>query len=371
MISNPFKDKKNPGELHSSPIIRRYEHNPLLTADDMPYPATLVFNAGVTLYRGLYYIAPRVDLYDEKRSTPALNVFTGFGHSRDGIHFTIEKEPVRVHYRGKILPWVCDARLTVLEDELYLSFCFENQHSERPGIARWRGNGTDFDAVCIGVPQQRNMILFPEKVNGLYMRLERPSNQWHDPFHIWYSLSPDLRYWGDSELLLGCEDVPFATVKIGGGAPPVKTDRGWLLIFHSVDDDPIHQVTFPGGRKWQKRYTAGAALFSLEDPTKLIAITKEPLLVAEAPYETGDLEKLWVEFTVFPCGAVPVNNGRDLRIYYGAGDYCTCLATVSFEDLWKVMTPCSRLAERATIPFRIENWKKAGGKVTSRKKPKK
>ena len=357
-MKNPFKDKANPGELHTSPIVRRYENNPLLTAADVPYPATLVFNAGVAFYKGLYYIAPRVDLFDEKRSTPALNICTGFGASKDGIRFDMFPEPIRVHYKGEILPWVCDARLTVLEDELYLSFCFENQHSERPGIARWRGKGTDFDAVCIGVPQQRNMILFPEKVNGLYMRLERPSNQWHDPFHIWYSLSPDLRYWGDSELLLGCEDVPFATVKIGAGAPPVKTDRGWLLIFHSVDDDPIHQVTFPSGRKWQKRYTAGAALFSLEDPTKLIAITKEPLLVAEAPYETGDLEKLWVEFTVFPCGAVPVNGGKDLRIYYGAGDYCTCLATVALEDLWKVMTPCSRLAERATVPFRIEDWKK-------------
>ncbi|MBP5640100.1 MAG: hypothetical protein J6X55_11515 [Victivallales bacterium] len=304
-MHNPFKElPKHVGELHTSPIIRRYEGNPILTAEDMPYKASLVFNAGVAKYRGKYYIAPRVDTYAEDMSSvkkTMASIATGFGVSDDGIHFDMFPDTIRVHYNGVILPWVCDARLTVMEDELYLSFCFENQHSERPGIARWRGNGTDFDAVCIGIPQQRNMILWPEKVNGMYMRLERPSNQWGDPFHIWYGLSPDLRYWGDQELLIGCEDVPLANRKIGGGAPPIKTSRGWLLIFHAVDDDPDRAVEVVAGRKWSKRYTAGAALFSLDDPTKLIAITKQPLIVAEAPYETGDA-RLWTEFTIFPVG---------------------------------------------------------------------
>ena len=357
-MRNPFKDlPKHVGELHSSPIMRRYEHNPLLTAKDVPYPATYVFNAGVARFRDRYVIAPRIDKYDDARHTPAEWIGTGLGWSDDGIHFAIEPELVRVHYKGEVLPWVCDARLTVLEDELYLSFCFENQHSERPGIARWRGTGVDFDAVTVGVPQQRNMILWPEKVNGLYMRMERPSNQWGDPFHIWYSFSPDLRYWGDWELLLGCEDVPFANAKIGAGAPPLKTDRGWLLVFHAVDVDSDRVVTVTGNRKWSKRYTAGAALFDLDDPTKLIAITKQPLLVAEAPYETGTPD-LWTEFTIFPCGAVLEDDRKTLRIYYGAGDTSTNLATTTLPELWSVMTPCSRMAERATVPFRIENWSK-------------
>lgn len=285
------------------------------------------------------------------------SIGTGLGVSDDGIHFDIFPEQIRVHYKGQILPWVCDARLTVLEDELYLSFCFENQHSERPGIAKWRGEGVDFDAVTVGVPQQRNMILCPEKVNGLYMRFERPSNQWRDPFHIWYSMSPDLRYWGDSELLLGCEDVPYASAKIGGGAPWIKTERGWLMIFHAVDENPIHTAKLPRGVEWKKRYTAGAALFSLEDPTELIAITKDPLLVAEAPYETGCLDKLWTEFTVFPCGAVLEDDNDTLRIYYGAGDYSTNLAFTTLSELWTVMTPYKRIAKYATVPFWIDDWK--------------
>lgn len=357
-MKNPFAKKDFPGKLHSSNIIRRYEGNPLLTAADVPYQADFVFNAGVAKFRGRYYIAPRVDVRNKNRQIgePAMcSIGTGFGVSDDGIKFTIFPEQIRVHYKGGLLPWVNDSRLTVLEDGLYLSFCCENQHSERPGIAKWRGEGVDFDAVTLGVPQQRNMILCPVKTDdGLYMRLERPSNQYKDPFHIWYSKSPDLRYWGDSELLLGCEDVPYATTKIGGGAPMLKTDRGWLLIFHAVDDDPGNHVVFPDGREWKLRYTAGAALFSPDDPTELIAMTKQPLLVAETGYETG--EKMWVENTVFPCGAVLEDDNNTLRIYYGAGDYSTNLAFTTLEELWTVMTPCKRMAKRAVVPFWIKDW---------------
>ena len=359
MSCNPFKRKSFPGEMHSSPIMRRYEKNPLLTAENVPYPADYVFNAGVARYRGKYYIAPRIDVHNRHKQPGEPNmcsISTGFGVSDDGINFTMFPETVRVHYKGEILPWVCDARLTVLEEELYLSFCFENQHSERPGIARWRGEGVDFDAVCVGVPQQRNMILWPEKINGLYMRLERPSNQWQDPFHIWYSMSPDLRYWGDSELLLGCEDVPYATSKIGGGAPPVKTDYGWLMIFHAVAEDHDHPLIMPDGRKWVKHYTAGAALYDLNDPTELIAITKKPVLVAETAYETGDLEHLWTEWTVFPCGAVLEDDNETLRIYYGAGDYSTNLVFTTLTELMSEMTPCARMVKRATVSFWLKDW---------------
>ena len=357
-MKNPFKDHPQKiGDLTSSPIMRRYEHNPILTAKDLPYDATLVFNAGVAKFRGEYFIAPRVDLFDEKFSRPPISITTAFGRSSDGIHFTLEKEPIKVHFHGEILPWVCDARLTVLEDELYLSFCFENQHSERPGIARWRGTGTDFDAVCIGLPQQRNMILWPEKVNGYYMRLERPMVLYNEPFNIWYSKSPDLKFWGDGDLLLGVEDVPYANLKLGGGAPPIKTDRGWLLIFHAVDSDPDRATDTLGVKGWCRRYTCGAALFDLADPTKLIAITKQPLLVAETDYEL-DPAQSFVSNTIFPCGAVIMEDGKTLRIYYGSGDYSTNLAETTLDELWSVMTPASRLAERATVPFRLEEWKK-------------
>ena len=131
---NPFKNKPFPGELHTSSIIRRYENNPILSADNVPYPATYVFNAGVARYQGKYFIAPRIDCRRPNKKPGEHNMLymgTGFGVSDDGINFTMYPEIIRVHYKGKILPWVVDSRLTVLEDGLYLSFCFENQHSEQ------------------------------------------------------------------------------------------------------------------------------------------------------------------------------------------------------------------------------------------------
>ena len=356
-MRNPFFDlPSDKSELHSNPCLHRYEGNPVLTKNDVPYPASYVFNAGVNFYHGRFVIAPRVDLFNENLDRPALKMGTGMGWSDDGIHWEMEPELMRVHYKGKLLPWVVDSRLTVLEDGLYLSFCFENQHSERPGIAKWRGTGVDFDVVCLGIPQQRNMVLFPEKVNGMYMRLERPSNQYGDPFHIWYAVSPDLEFWGRQELFLGCEDVPWANKKIGAGAPPVKTDRGWLLIFHAVDADPARAVDVPARKGWDRRYACGAALFDKDDPTKLIAITKKPLIVAEAPYETG-YKGLFVENTIFPEGALlDPRDPETLMIYYGAGDANTCLATIKLQDLFNSLTPAKRMAQYAIVPFRVEEW---------------
>ena len=107
---------------------------------------------------------------------------------------------------------------------------------------------------------------------------------------------------------------------------------------------------------WNKRYTVGAALYSPDDPTKLIAITKQPILVAEAPYETGPDAHCWVENTIFPCGAVLEDDQNTLRIYYGSGDNNTCLAFTTLKELWTVMSPATRLADTATVHFRYEKW---------------
>lgn len=355
-MENFFVKTTPTGEFTASKIMRRYAGNPILTRKDIPYPADLAFNAGVAKFNGKYYIAPRVDFFGPD-CPPIAFTGTGFGTSDDGIHFTISDEPCHFWYRGEELLWCNDTRLTVLDGELYASFCFNSSHSERPGIARWRGKGTDFDCVCLGLPQQRNMILCPFKTkDGLYMRLERPANQYKEPFHIWYSLSPDLRYWGDSELLLGCEDVPYANVKIGGGPPPIKTKYGYLLFFHAVDRDPARGVKLKYFSSWDSRYAAGAALFDPEDPTRLIGITKNPLILAEMPYETGN-DDLFVEYCIFPCGAI-LEEDETLRIYYGAGDWCTCLAETTLSEVISQITPCERIAETATVPFRLEDWKK-------------
>lgn len=125
------------------------------------------------------------------------------------------------------------------------------------------------------------MVLFPEKVNGIYIRLERPftiySRGGKDRFNIWISKSPDLKFRGESELLLAVEDVQFANDRLGPAAPPIKTDAGWLTLFHAVDIDRS-RGKHGWEDKWQKRYCAGIMLLDLEHPSRIIGMSKTPLI---------------------------------------------------------------------------------------------
>lgn len=346
---NPFYDKGCIGPLKSSPAVKRFSGNPLLTAADVAFPCDLVFNAGTTKFNGRYYMAFRYDQYkDGSRHMGIGYSGSGLAESEDGIHWTAHRQPLRFHWKGQELGWVNDARLTVLENRLYLSFCYNSAHGERPGFAVWKG-GDDFEVVCLGIPAQRNLVLCSEKIHGKYWCLERPLTR-RAVLDIWMSYSDDLIHWGEAELLLGVEDIPFATVKIGAAAPPLKTDRGYLLFFHAVDDDPKREVEYNNGVKWCSRYTCGAVLLDTDDPFKILAVTRKPLLVPETEYETGNMELFWRENVIFPCGAVLEDNDT-VRLYYGAGDYSTCMAEISLPDLWKEMTPYTRMTPTATVDW--------------------
>ena len=349
---NPFEPEASVGPLKSSPIVKRCCLNPLLTASAVPFPCNLAFNAGTAKYHGRYYMAFRYDRFRGNDSAEGiLDSGTGLAESEDGLHWTAHDKPCVFHWKGQELGWVNDARLTVLEDRLYLSFCFNSLHGERPGFAVWKG-GDDFEVVCLGIPAQRNLMLCPDKINGRYWRLERPVilpvAAPEPQYCIWASYSEDLIHWGESELLLGVEDVPFATFKIGAAAPPVETEKGYLLFFHAVDDDPAREITYPGGAKWCSRYTCGAVLLDKNDPFQLLAMTPKPLLVPEADYETGNMKLFWRENVIFPCGAI-MEEGNIIRLYYGAGDYSTCMAEINLDDLWGEMIPYSRKTRNATV----------------------
>ena len=92
---------------------------------------------------------------------------------------------------------------------------------------------TDYEIISATVPDNRNMVLFPEKIGGYYYRLERPfpvySRGVRDRFDMWISKSPDLKFWGESKMVMAVEHVPFANDKIGPAAPPIKTEKGWLI----------------------------------------------------------------------------------------------------------------------------------------------
>ena len=163
------------------------------------------------------------------------------------------------------------------------------------------------EILSISAPDNRNMVLFPEKINGKYAMLSRPSDNGHTPFgDIYISFSPDMKYWGEHRCVMKVTPFPesaWQCTKIGAGSVPILTDEGWLLFYHGV-------ITTCNGF----RYSMGAALLDKDDPTKVLYRTRPYLLAPAAPYELqGDVPNV-----VFPCAAL--NDGDKVALYYGAAD---------------------------------------------------
>jgi beta-1,4-mannooligosaccharide/beta-1,4-mannosyl-N-acetylglucosamine phosphorylase len=318
-----------PTQLTSSTVLKRHSANPILAAKDIPYPASLIFNAGVTKYQGQYVMVFRNDFgrwVGEEFRFDGTNM--GLATSRDGIHWDVSPKPC-FSLRDDEISRAYDPRLTVIDGRCYVCFAVDTRHGVRGGVAV-TDDFDRFEILSMSVPDNRNMVLFPERVGGKYIRLERPFpvySRGRDRFDTWLSDSPDLRYWGNSQLVLGVEDVPFANDKIGPGAPPVKTPQGWLTTFHAVDIDP-NRTKNGWERAWKKRYTMGLMLLDLENPAQIIGMSKEPLLAPEAPYERDGFRN----DVLFPGGMILEDSG-EVKIYYGAADTVECLATAHVDDL--------------------------------------
>ena len=319
--------------LTSSPCVQRYAGNPVLAAADVPYEALLIFNAGVTRFQGRYVMVFRNDYRRQPDSAHPQYTQLGLAFSDDGRHWQVQPEPCFELHDDEIQRGY-DPRLTVIDGRCYVCFAVDTRHGVRGGIAVTE-DFAHFEILHMTVPDNRNMVLFPERIGGKYARLERPFPVYGrggiDRFDIWFSDSADLGYWGNHQLVLGVEDVPFANDKIGPGAPPVRTEKGWLTLFHAVDRDPARGKN-GWEDAWQKRYTAGIMLLDLENPERVIGMSKLPLMAPEAPYETTGGFRNHV---IFPGGMILEDSG-EVKIYYGAADTSECLATAEVGELIKL-----------------------------------
>jgi len=329
-------------ELFTESCIKK-RSEPILRSSDLPYPSALVFNAGVIKYNGEYIMIFRndygVDKYgyeNEHRGFTGTSI--GIARSKNGIDgWRIDPVPLldsNDPNKDPELKRFYDPRIIEIEGNLYLCLAMDTRHGICGAIAELSPDLKTCRLISHSVPENRNMVLFPEKINGEYVRLERPMpvySRGRDRFDIWLSRSPDLVYWGRSALVLGVEDVPWVNDKIGPTASPIKTKNGWLTIFHAVDRDDTRGKN--GWEKtWPKRYTAGMMLLDLEDPSKVVAVYKKPLIVPDMPIETDEGFR---ENVIFPCGMLLEDNG-EVKIYYGASDTCVCLATAQLDDLLKL-----------------------------------
>jgi beta-1,4-mannooligosaccharide/beta-1,4-mannosyl-N-acetylglucosamine phosphorylase len=255
----------------------------------------------------------------------------GLAFSDDGVKWTVSPKPC-FKLEDSEITRAYDPRLTVIDGRCVMCFAVDTKHGIRGGIASTE-DFEKFEVLSMSVPENRNMVLFPEKIGGRYARLERPMpvySRGRDRFDIWYSESPDLKFWGNSHLALGVEQVPFADDKIGPAAPPIKTSKGWLTTFHAVDRDNSRGKN-GWEDKWTKRYHAGIMLLDLNEPWKVIGVGKKPIIMPEADYERDGFRN----DVIFPGGMILEDSG-EVKIYYGAADTYECLATASVDELLKL-----------------------------------
>ena len=328
---------------HSASCIHKHPE-PILTKNDMPYEASLIFNAGVVKYEGKYLMVFRNDYGSDEEKYAQGQGFrgtsVGLAVSDNGIDgWKVAPKPLidSTDITDSEVSRLYDPRITQIDGKLYLCLAMDTRHGIRGCIARLNDTLDAIEIISASVPDNRNMVLFPEKIGGRYVRLERPFPVYGrggvDRFDLWLSQSPDLRFWGEHALVLGVEDVPFANDKIGPGAPPIKTDKGWLTAFHSVDID-ANRGKNGWESVWKKRYCAGIMLLDKENPSQIIGMSKAPLIVPELAYETDEGFR---QNVIFPGGMILEPDG-EVKIYYGASDTVECVATADVEELLALCT---------------------------------
>lgn len=233
--------------------------------------------------------------------------------SYDGVHF--EVEPVPALFPETIYEeyGIEDCRITPIEGTYYISYTAVSRYGICVGLA----STTDFRHYkrhgLILHHENKNVTLFPRKIDGQYVLLHRTASAFNGP-NMWISYSPDLLHWGDHRVLMSPRPDRWDARRLGAGAPPIETPEGWLMVYHGVNP--------------KDGYCAGVALLDLDDPSHVRHRSEEALLTPEENYEVSG----FFERVVFPTGLVPINNGS-MMLYYGVADRSVAVAKTSVEDL--------------------------------------
>ncbi|MCH7884349.1 MAG: glycoside hydrolase family 130 protein [Planctomycetes bacterium] len=297
-----------------SDLVRRFDKNPILTKDDIPYPVETVHNAGAVKHDGRYVL-----LFRSHRRTGRSII--GLADSDDGFAFRVHPEPfLEPANDGAFAEYeefgVEDCRICPIDGAYLLTYSAYSRHGVRIALASTKDFRQVERIALITQADARNVVIFPEKFDGRYVRLDRPHSE-ISPWSIWISFSPDLVHWGDSKVVMKPVQYHWDEMKIGPGATPIKTDRGWLHIYHGVFPTMDGSV-----------YRLGVALHDLKDPSRIIGVGDEWILQPQDPWEvTG-----YVHNVIFTCGAIPEDDGT-VKIYWGGADEVMCAGTARIDDL--------------------------------------
>ena len=288
-------------------IMWRSSANPIIDRYAIP-SSNSIFNSAVVPFEDGYAGVFRCD-----NKAVQMNIYAGF--SKDGINWQIENDPIKFQPGNTDMidsDYKYDPRVTWIDDRYWITWC-NGYNGPTIGIGYTFDFKTFYQCENAFLPFNRNGVLFPEKIDGKYAMLSRPSDNGHTPFgDIFISYSPDMKFWGAHRCVMKVtpfEESAWQCLKIGAGSVPLKTKDGWLMFYHGV-------IRTCNGY----RYSMGAVLLDLNKPDKVLYRTRDYLLAPAAPYElTGDVPNV-----VFPCAALC--DGKRIAVYYGAADTTVCMA---------------------------------------------
>ncbi len=310
--------------------FRRQKENPIITPHPQhPWESKATLNPGAISLEGSVHLLYRAMSQD---NTSVL----GYAKTRDGIHLDY-RSPTPVYmprepFEQKLVPNTgsgCeDPRLTQIGDKVYMFYtAFDGKHLPRVAVT-WilvndfiRQTWNWAKPVLISSPDfdDKDACIFPEKIDGKYLIIHRCGDD------IDYSFSINLDFYGHTWLeeyrWIAPRNGMWDDRKIGVAAPPLKTELGWILFYHGISsEDHVYRV--------------GACLLDLKNPTNVLARLDNPIFEPETDYEKIGI----VQNVVFPCGAVIC--GKNIFMYYGAGDKVIGVATISLNDLLKSLELC-------------------------------
>lgn len=268
--------------------------------------------------------SPDLDLSDPRVITyRGADYLTTMSHLRlvsssDGIHFREDLAYAPLFGSDAYEAYgVEDCRVTQLEG----AYCLTYTAVSANGVAVRMRRTTDWhrfeDYGLVLPPHNKDCTLFDAKIGDLYYMLHRPSSPEIGGNYIWIAQSPDLRHWGNHRCVARTRPGRWDSARIGAGCAPIRTDHGWLMIYHGADE--------------AHRYCLGAMLLDAEDPSKVLARSDRPILEPEAPYEqTGFFGNV-----VFSNGQIV--DGDRIALYYGASDEVICRADFSVREILQTL----------------------------------
>lgn len=240
-------------------------------------------------------------------------------NSSDGVHFTEPETNASLFGTGYLERFgIEDCRVSQIGNTFYLTYTAVSDSGVGVGL-RTTQDWVNFERKgLIFPPHNKDCAIFEEKIAGKYFALHRPSSVDIGGNYIWLAESPDGLHWGNHQCLVKTRPGLWDVARVGAGAAPIKTEKGWLAVYHGAN--AAHQ------------YCLGAFLMDLHDPSIIISRTVDPIMVPTENYELSG----FFGYVVFTNGHIVC--GDELTIYYGAADEFVCGAKFSIAEILKALS---------------------------------